>query len=144
MFEKMSDSWNKKKEDIKGMSKKMKIAKDLIVNGSKAIPLIKQRAEELFKYRQRVKMKDGLGSIVLNGKFECMEINIDPALFQQDPKKAEEIIQSAITKSNQAMLDYILEECKKLGKEVDPELMDEISEQIEEEIDEQKQNLLII
>ena len=36
----------------------------------------------------------------------------------------------------QKMLDYILEECKKLGKEVDPELMDEISEQIEEEIDE--------
>lgn len=136
MFDKMSEGWNKKKEDIKGMSKKMKLAKDLIVNGSKAIPLIKQRAEELFKYRQRVKMKDGLGSVVLNGKFECMEINIDPTLFQQDPKKAEEIIQSAITKSNQAMLDYILEECKKLGKEVDPKLMDELSEQIEEEIDE--------
>lgn len=123
-------------EKVKGMGKKMKIAKDLIVNGSKAIPLIKERAEELFKYRQRVKMQEDLGSIVLNGKFECMEINIDPTLFQQDPKKAEAIIKSAITKSNQAMLDYILEECKKLGKEVDPKLMEEISEQIEEEIDE--------
>jgi DNA-binding protein YbaB len=136
MFKNLKENLDKKKEDITNMSIKLKLAKDLIINGSKAIPLIKEKAEELFKYRQRVKMKDGLGSVVLNGKFECMEINIDPELFQNDPNKAQEIIQSAITKSNQAMLDYILEECKKLGKEVDPKLMDEISEQIEEEIDE--------
>lgn len=138
MFDKVSESWNKKKDDIKDMGKKMKIAKDLIVNGSKAIPLIKERAEDLFKYRQRVKMKDELGSIVLNGKFECTEININPDVFNQDPKKAEEIIQSAITKSNQAMLEYILEECKKVGSEVDPELMAELEEQIEEGIEDHK------
>ena len=138
MIDNLKESWNKKKEGISDMSKKMKIAKDLIVNGSKAIPLIKQKAEELFKYRQRVKMKDGLGSVVLNGKFECMEIQINPELFNKDPQKAMETLQSAITKSNQAMLEYILEECKKVGSEVDPKLMSELEEQIEEGIEEHK------
>jgi DNA-binding protein YbaB len=121
-------------EKVKDISKKMKIAKDLILNGSKLIPLVKTKAEELFKFKLQIPMQNKKGSIVMNGKFECTSVTIDKEEFLKDPKGFEEELQKKITILNQKMLEHILEEAKGVGKEVDPSLMDKISNEIEDEI----------
>lgn len=125
-------------DKVKDLNKKMKMAKELIVNGSKIIPLIKIKAEDLFKYNQTVKVNKGLVEITLNGKFECVNLEVNKELMKSEPEKAIELIKQAISSSNQGMLEHILSEAKELGKEVDPKLLGEISESLEEEIKEQK------
>ena len=122
-------------EKVSGFSKKMKIAKDLIVHGSKLIPVIKAKAEELFDYKKTVSVNDGKVKLTLNGKLECVGLKLDPEYLKTNPSHAIKCIEAAISASNQGMLEHIIEECKKLGNDVDPSLMDKISSEIEGEIE---------
>ena len=119
---------------LSDMSSKMKIAKDLIMNGSKIIPLVKEKAEELFQHKKKASFQNKKGHIIMNGKFECVDLKIDVEEFNKDPKAFEEELKNKISALNQKMLEHILEEAKALGKEVDPELLDKISGEIEDEI----------
>jgi DNA-binding protein YbaB len=121
-------------EKMKGFNKKMKIAKDLIMNANKLIPMIKEKAEDLFKYERTVNVNNKTVSLTLNGKLECTSLIIDKNLLKNEPEKAIQCIKAAITASNQGMLEYMLEECKKAGKDIDPALMEKISDEIEDEI----------
>jgi len=120
--------------NIGNISKKLKIAKDLIVNANKIIPLLKEKADELFKYEQELILNDGLVKMTLNGKLECIDLKINPELLRDNPEAAILLIKSAISTSNQNMLEHIIEECKKTGKGIDPDLMNDISSEIDDEM----------
>lgn len=112
-------------------TQKMKLAKDLIMNASKITQLIKDKSDELFNYQQKTMFPNGRGHIKINGKGECLEIKFAPDLKNDQPE-LERQIAAAITKSNADMLQFYIEQGKKISQDIDPDLLKQIENEIEE------------
>lgn len=125
-------------EKIKNMNSKLKIAKDLIMNANKLIPLIRDKAEDLFKYQKTVSVNEKKVSLTLNGKLECVDLVIDKDFLKNNPEHAIECIKAAINASNKNMIEYVISEAKKVSEDIDPELLDKISSEFDEEIENSK------
>lgn len=117
-------------------TQKMKLAKDLIMNASKITKVVKEKSEELFKYEQKTMFPNGKGHIKINGKGDCTEVRFSPEFSQPDKQRElEKQLELTISISNANMLQYYIEQAKKLGEDIDPELLKQIENEI---IDEDK------
>lgn len=114
-------------------TQKMKFAKDLIMNSGKIMSMLKEKSEELFNYQQKTMFQNKKGHIKLNGKGECIEVRFSPELLQ-DQRLLEQQVELAITEATQSMLQYYIEQGKKMSEDIDPDLL----KHIEKEIDENK------
>ncbi len=117
-------------------AQKMKLAKDLIMNASKISKLVKEKSEELFKYEQKTMFPNNKGHVKINGKGDCLEVRFSPEFSQPDKQRElEKQLELTISISNANMLQYYIEQAKKLGEDIDPEILKQIENQI---IDEDK------